>query len=102
MVASSSGPWPRTARAPGANAVVRAAYPADGTMPTTVALERFVGPVIHAHGRGQVGVHEGVFDTKLVIPVHVHDVTVVSLMLSGVATERVEEGTREISAQDLI
>jgi hypothetical protein len=71
-------------------------------MPTSVALGRFVGPAIHAHGRGQVGIHGGAFDTQLVIPVHVHDVTVVSLMSSGVATERVEEGTREISAQDLI
>jgi AraC family transcriptional regulator len=71
-------------------------------MPASVALERFVGPALHAHGRGQVEIHEGAFDPTLIIPVHVHDLTVVSLMLSGVATEQVEQGTREISAQDLI
>jgi AraC-type DNA-binding domain-containing proteins len=71
-------------------------------MPTSVALERFVGPAIHAHGRGAVGIHEGAFDPSQVIPVHVHDVAVVSLVLSGVATERIEEGTRVIAAQDLI
>ena len=71
-------------------------------MTTSVPLERFVGPAIHEHGRGDVGIHEGTFDTGLVVPVHVHDVMVVSLMLSGIATERVHEGTREIKAQDLI
>lgn len=71
-------------------------------MPTSVELERFVGPAIHAHGRGEVGIHEAAFDATLVIPEHVHDVTVVSLMLSGIATEKVPEGVREISAQDLI
>jgi len=80
---------------------VRAA-PDHVIMPTSVALERFVGAAIHVHGRGAVGIHEAAFDPSLVVPVHVHDVAVVSLVLSGVATERVEEGTRVIAAQDLI
>jgi quercetin dioxygenase-like cupin family protein len=67
-----------------------------------VQLERFVGPAIHAHGHGEVAIHEGVFDDRLAVPAHVHDEAVVSLMLSGVATERVAEGTRTIAAQDLI
>jgi AraC family transcriptional regulator len=71
-------------------------------MATPVALEKFVGPAVHSHGRGDVGIHEGAFDRALVIPVHVHDVTVVSLMLSGAASERVAQGTRLIAAQDLI
>jgi len=71
-------------------------------MPTSVALERFVGPAIHVHGGGAVGIHEAAFAPSLAIPVHVHDVAVVSLVLSGLATERVEEGTRVIAAQDLI
>ena len=71
-------------------------------MPTSVPLERFVGPAIHAHGRGDVAIHEGTFNAGLVLPIHVHDVMVVSLMLSGIATERVHEGVRQIAAQDLI
>jgi len=71
-------------------------------MAISVPLERFVGPAIHEHGRGDVGIHEGTFDAGLVVPIHVHDVMVVSLMLSGFASERVHEGTREIKAQDLI
>jgi AraC family transcriptional regulator len=71
-------------------------------MPASVPLERFVGPAIHAHGHGEVGIHEGAFEAGLVVPTHVHDVTVVSLMLSGAASERVAEGTRTIASQDLI
>src|SRR4051812_18951074 len=71
-------------------------------MPASVPLEKFVGPAVHAHGRGEVAIHESAFDAQLVVPVHVHDVTVVSLMLSGVASEKVAEGTRVIAAQDLI
>jgi AraC family transcriptional regulator len=71
-------------------------------MPGSVPLERFVGPVIHAHGSGEVGIHEGTFDGGLVVPAHVHDVAVISLVLSGGATEQVERGVREITARDLI
>jgi len=61
-------------------------------MPTSVALERFVGPAIHVHGRGAVGIHEAAFDPSLVVPIHVHDVAVVSLVLSGVATSASRRG----------
>jgi AraC family transcriptional regulator len=53
-------------------------------------------------GGGGITIHEGSFDTDLVIPVHIHDAPVVSLILRGVASEQVSEGTRELVAQDLI
>jgi AraC family transcriptional regulator len=72
-------------------------------MLTPVSLERFVGPPMHsAQGGGGIVIHEGSFDEELVIPVHVHDAPVVSLILRGVASEQVSEGTRELVAQDLI
>src|SRR4051812_40687910 len=71
-------------------------------MTTTVALEVFVGPAVHAHGRGEVTVHESAFSTDLVIPAHVHDQPVVSLMLSGVAAEVIDRNKRDLGEQDLL
>ncbi|HYC51749.1 MAG TPA: AraC family transcriptional regulator [Gemmatimonadaceae bacterium] len=71
-------------------------------MPTPVSLERFVGPPIHSHGRGEISIHEGEFSPQLVVPPHMHDVVVVSLMLSGVAIEQVHDGPRNLQRQDLI
>lgn len=70
---------------------------------TPVSLERFVGPPLHSgQGGGGIVIHEGSFDPDLVIPVHVHDTPVVSLIVRGVASEQVSEGARELLAQDLI
>lgn len=71
-------------------------------MTTTVALEVFVGPAVHAHGRGEVTVHESEFTTALVIPAHVHDQPVVSLLLNGVAAEVIDRHKRDLVAQDLL
>jgi AraC family transcriptional regulator len=71
-------------------------------MPTPVSLERFVGPPIHSHGRGEISIHEGEFSPQLVVPPHMHDAVVVSLMLSGVAIEQVHDGPRNLQRQDLI
>jgi AraC-like DNA-binding protein len=71
-------------------------------MTTTVSLEAFVGPAVHAHGRGEVTVHESEFTTSLVIPAHVHDQPVVSLLLSGVAAEVIDRHKRDLLAQDLL
>src|SRR4029079_7573602 len=70
---------------------------------TPVSLERFVGPPLHSEqGGGGIVIHEGTFDPDLVIPVHVHDAPVISLIVRGVASEQVSEGARELLAQDLI
>src|SRR4051812_33780792 len=71
-------------------------------MTTTVALEVFVGPAVHAHGRGEVTVHESEFSTDLIIPAHVHDQPVVSLLLSGVAAEVIDRHKRDLGEQDLL
>jgi AraC family transcriptional regulator len=71
-------------------------------MTATVALEVFVGPAVHAHGRGEVTVHESAFSTDLVIPAHVHDQPVVTLMLGGVAAEVIERQKRDLGEQDLL
>ncbi len=71
-------------------------------MITTVALEKFVGPAVHAHGRGDVTVHESPFAIDLIIPAHVHDQPVVSLMLSGVAAEVIDRNNRDLVEQDLL
>jgi AraC family transcriptional regulator len=71
-------------------------------MPTPVALERFVGPPVHSHGRGEVAIHEGEFTPTLIVPAHMHDVAVVSLVLKGQAIEQVHDGTRDLAPQDLI
>ena len=71
-------------------------------MTTTVELEVFVGPAVHAHGRGELSVHESEFTTALVIPAHVHDQPVVSLLLSGVAAEVIDRHRRDLVAQDLL
>lgn len=76
--------------------------PSLGGMTTTVALEVFVGPAVHAHGRGEVSVHESEFTTGLIIPAHVHDQPVVSLLLSGVAAEAIDRHKRDLGAQDLL
>jgi AraC family transcriptional regulator len=73
------------------------------SMLTPVSLERFVGPPLHREGGGGgIVVHEGTFLPDLVIPVHVHDTSVISLIVRGIASEQVSEGTRELVAQDLI
>jgi AraC-like DNA-binding protein len=71
-------------------------------MTTTVALEVFVGPAVHAHGRGELRIHESEFTTALVIPAHVHDQPVVSLLLSGVAAEVIDRHQRDLVTQDLL
>jgi AraC family transcriptional regulator len=71
-------------------------------MPAPVSLERFVGPPIHSAGRGEISIHEGEFSPQLIIPPHMHDVAVVSLMLSGQAIEQVHDGPRNLARQDLI
>jgi AraC-like DNA-binding protein len=71
-------------------------------MPTPVTLERFVTPAIHSHGRGDVAMDEKVFSPELVVPPHMHDVMMVSLMLGGEALETVHEGPRILAPQDLI
>ena len=72
-------------------------------MQTPVALERFVGPPLHApRGGGGVTVHEGSFEAGGEIPVHVHDAAVISLIVRGVASEQISSGIQEIVAQDLI
>jgi AraC family transcriptional regulator len=72
-------------------------------MLTAVSLERFVGPPLHREGGGGgIVVHEGAFSPDLVIPVHVHDAPVISLIVRGIASEQVSDGTRELIAQDLI
>jgi len=72
-------------------------------MPTPVSLDRFVGPPLHAtKGGGGLAIHEGSFEASVDIPVHVHDVPVVSLILHGVASEQISAGTQTIEPQDLI
>ena len=72
-------------------------------MSTPVSLERFVGPPLHREGGGGgIVIHEASFGPDLVIPVHVHDAPVISLIVRGVASEQVSEGTRALLAQDLI
>jgi AraC-like DNA-binding protein len=67
-----------------------------------ISLERFVGPALHSQGGGGIVVHEGTFDADQVIPPHVHDVPVISLILRGAGTETVSAGARELAVQDLI
>jgi AraC family transcriptional regulator len=71
-------------------------------MTKTVALEVFVGPAVHAHARGDVTVHESPFTTALVIPAHVHDQPVISLMLGGAAAETIDRNKRDLVGQDLL
>lgn len=72
-------------------------------MPSPVSLERFVGPPLHAtKGGGGLAIHEGSFEAGVDIPVHVHDVPVISLVLRGVASEQISAGTQDIEPQDLI
>jgi len=71
-------------------------------MAAPVSLERFVGPPLHTQGGGGIVVHEGTFAADQVIPPHVHDVPVISLILRGAGTETVSDGARELAVQDLI
>jgi hypothetical protein len=65
-------------------------------MSAPVALERFVGPPLHAsRGGGGIAVHEGSFEAGGEIPVHVHDAAVVSLIVRGVASEQISSGTQD-------
>src|SRR5687768_3288707 len=71
-------------------------------MQTTVALARFVGPAIYVHAPGDVAMHEGTFASGMVLPCHVHDAPVVSLVLEGAGDEEVHGRTRGVAAQDIL
>ncbi|AHG89385.1 Helix-turn-helix, AraC domain-containing protein [Gemmatirosa kalamazoonensis] len=71
-------------------------------METPVALAQFVGPAIYEHVRGDVAMHEGTFAAGLVLPCHVHDAPVISLVLEGVGVEEVDGRTRAVAAQHLL
>jgi len=71
-------------------------------METTVALARFVGPAIHVHAPGDVAMHEGSFAAGMVLPCHVHDAPVISLVLEGAGDEEVHGRTRGVAAQDIL
>jgi AraC family transcriptional regulator len=71
-------------------------------METAVALARFVGPAIYVHARGDVAMHEGSFAAGMVLPCHVHDAPVISLVLEGAGDEEVHGRTRGVAAQDIL
>ena len=71
-------------------------------METTVALARFVGPAIHVHAPGDVTMYEGSFAGGMVLPCHVHDAQVISLVLEGAGDEEVHGRTRGVAAQDIL
>ena len=71
-------------------------------MPPPVTLERYVGPALYVHGRGDVIVYEGTFTAGMVIPCHVHAEPVISLVLDGDGVEEVGGRTRLVTAQDLL
>jgi len=71
-------------------------------MDTPVRLERFVGPPVHVHGRGEVSIHEGSYAAAQVIPRHVHVELVVSLVLAGDGEEEVAGRTRAVTTHDLL
>ena len=71
-------------------------------MTTAVPLDRFVGPAIHSHAGGGVAIHESAFLANSIVPVHVHDDPVISLVLHGEATEEVGGRTRDFAAQDVL
>lgn len=71
-------------------------------MPAPVTLERYVGPALYVHGRGDVVVYEGTFVAGQVIPCHVHAEPVISLVLEGDGVEDVAGRTRLVTAQDLL
>jgi len=71
-------------------------------MPAPVTLERYVGPALYVHGRGDVIVYEGSFTAAQVIPCHVHAEPVISLVLEGDGVEEVGGRTRLLTAQDLL
>ena len=71
-------------------------------MTKPVALGHFVGPAVHSHARGGVNVHESNLSTGLVVPPHVHDRSIISVILRGVAVEQVGRRVRDIVTQDFL
>ena len=67
-----------------------------------VALAQFVGPAVFVHAQGDVAMHEGTFAAGQVLPCHVHDAPVISLVLDGAGHEEVGGRTREVAAQDIL
>ena len=67
-----------------------------------VALAQFVGPAIYVHATGDVAMHEGRFGAGDLLPCHVHDAPVISLVLEGEGVEQVGTRTRAVAASDLL
>jgi AraC family transcriptional regulator len=67
-----------------------------------VALAQFVGPAVFVHAQGDVAMHEGTFAAGQVLPCHVHDAPVISLVLEGAGQEEVGGRARAVTAQDIL
>jgi AraC family transcriptional regulator len=67
-----------------------------------VALAQFVGPAVFVHAQGDVAMHEGAFAAGQILPCHVHDAPVISLVLDGAGQEEVGGRTRAVAAQDIL
>ena len=67
-----------------------------------IALAQFVGPAIFVHAHGDVAMHEGTFAAGQLLPCHVHDAPVISLVLEGDGQEEVGGRTRGVAAQDIL
>ena len=67
-----------------------------------VAHAQFVGPAMFVHAQGDVAMHEGTFATGQVLPCHVHDAPVISLVLEGAGQEEMGGRTRAVAAQDIL
>jgi AraC family transcriptional regulator len=67
-----------------------------------VALAKFVGPAVFVHAQGDVAMHEGTFAAGQVLPCHVHDAPVISLVLEGAGQEEVSGRARAVTAQDIL
>ena len=72
-----------------------------GTGTPLVTLDRFVGVPVHVHASGNVAFHEATFGAGAVIPAHVHQEAVVSLVLAG-AGEDTTGRPRPIAAHDIL
>ena len=67
-----------------------------------VALAQFVGPAVFVHAHGDVAMHEGTFAAGQLLPCHVHDAPVISLVLEGAGQEEVGGHARAVGAQDIL
>jgi AraC family transcriptional regulator len=57
---------------------------------------------VFVHAQGDVAMHEGTFAAGQILPCHVHDAPVISLVLEGAGQEEVGGRTRPVAAQDIL